>query len=51
MKVICNRGVLLEALTVTGSVVAPRTPKPVLLCVKLAAAGTELAISATDDTR
>ena len=37
MKVICNRGALLEALTVTGNAVQARTPKPVLLCVKLTA--------------
>src|SRR5438046_2532967 len=48
MKVICNRGALLEALTVAGSVVAARTPKPVLQCVKLSAEGNELTISATD---
>jgi len=48
MKVICNRGALLEALTVTGSVVASRTPKPALQCVKLAAEGNELTLSATD---
>jgi DNA polymerase-3 subunit beta len=48
MKVICNRGALLEALTVAGTVVASRTPKPVLLCVKLAAEGNELTLSATD---
>ncbi len=48
MKVICNRGALLEALNITGNVVAARTPKPVLLCVRLAATATELTISATD---
>lgn len=48
MKVICNRGALLEALTVAGSAVAARTPKPVLQCVKLAAEGNELILSATD---
>src|SRR6201996_304495 len=48
MKVICNRGALLEALTVTGNVVAPRTPKPVLLCVKLTAADDRLTVAATD---
>lgn len=48
MKVICNRGALLEALLVAGNVVASRTPKPVLQCVKLAAEGTELTVSATD---
>jgi DNA polymerase-3 subunit beta len=48
MKVICNRGALLEALTVCGNVVAPRTPKPVLQCVKLTAADDRLTVSATD---
>ncbi len=45
MKVICNRGALLEALSVAGNVVATRTPKPVLQCVKLAAEGSELTIA------
>jgi len=48
MKVICNRGALLEALTVTGNVVAARTPKPVLQCVKLTASDDRLTIAATD---
>src|SRR5277367_6318916 len=48
MKVICNRGALLEALTVAGNAVQPRTPKPVLLCVKLTAADDRLTIAATD---
>ncbi|HEY7086518.1 MAG TPA: DNA polymerase III subunit beta [Tepidisphaeraceae bacterium] len=48
MKVICNRGALLDALTVAGSVVAARTPKPVLQCVKLTAADDRLTIAATD---
>src|SRR5580700_10219047 len=48
MKVICNRGALLEGLTATGKVVAPRTPKPALLCVKLTAADNALSIAATD---
>ncbi len=48
MKVICNRGALLEALTVTGNVVQARTPKPVLQCVKLTAADDRLTIAATD---
>jgi DNA polymerase-3 subunit beta len=48
MKVICNRGALLEALTVAGNVVAARTPKPVLLCVKVTAADDKLVIAATD---
>ena len=48
MKVICNRGALLEALTVAGNVVQARTPKPVLQCVKLTAADDRLTIAATD---
>jgi DNA polymerase-3 subunit beta len=48
MKVICNRGALLDALTVTGNVVATRTPKPVLQCVKLTAADDRLTLAATD---
>jgi DNA polymerase-3 subunit beta len=48
MKVICNRGALLEALTVAGNVVAPRTPKPVLLCVKLTAGDDRLTVAGTD---
>ena len=48
MKVICNRGALLEALMMAGNVVAARTPKPVLQCVKLTAADNALTIAATD---
>ena len=48
MKVICNRGALLEALTVAGNVVAARTPKPILQCVKLSAQDNALTLSATD---
>ncbi|HSU68930.1 MAG TPA: DNA polymerase III subunit beta [Tepidisphaeraceae bacterium] len=48
MKVICNRGALLEALNVCGNVVASRTPKPVLQCVKLSAADDRLTVAATD---
>ena len=48
MKVICNRGALLEALNVASQVVAARTPKPVLQCVKLTAADDRLTIAATD---
>lgn len=48
MKVICNRGALLEALTIAGSVVTSRTPKPVLQCIKLSAGNDRLTIAATD---
>lgn len=48
MKVICNRGALLEAISVAGNVVASRTPKPVLQCLKLTAEGNALTVAATD---
>lgn len=48
MKVICNRSALAEALGVAGNVVASRTPKPVLLCLKLTAANDQLTVAATD---
>jgi len=48
MKVICNRGALLEALTVAGNVVNPRTPKPVLQCIKLTAGDDRVTLAATD---
>ena len=48
MKVICNRGALLEALLMAGNVVAARTPKPVLQCVKLTAEENALTVAATD---
>ena len=48
MKVICNRGALLEALLVASNVVTSRSPKPALQCVKLTAADDKLTISATD---
>src|SRR5271154_1759557 len=48
MKITCNRGALLEALSVTGNVVATRTPKPVLQCLKLTAGDDRLVVSATD---
>ena len=49
MKVICDRGALVESLNLVSGVVAARTPKPVLTCVKLSA-GAEggLTLSATD---
>src|SRR5277367_5167115 len=48
MKVICNRGALVEALNVVGNVVAARTPKPVLQCLKLSAADGVLTVAGTD---
>ncbi|MFI4881150.1 MAG: DNA polymerase III subunit beta, partial [Phycisphaerales bacterium JB064] len=52
MRVVCDRGALLEAVNVVSSVAASRTPKPQLTCVKLSAgrdgdAG-ELTLAATD---
>ncbi len=48
MKVICDRGALVDALNLTGAVVVARSPKPVLTCVKLSATEGSLAIAATD---
>ncbi len=48
MKVICNRGALLEGLNVASSVVMGRTPKPVLQCVKVSARDNQLTLWATD---
>lgn len=48
MKVICDRGALVEALGTAGSVVVARTPKPVLTCVKLTAGEGQLHLAATD---
>ncbi|UCD75915.1 MAG: hypothetical protein JSV91_03145, partial [Phycisphaerales bacterium] len=48
MKVICDRAALLDAVTAVGSVVASRTPTPVLQCVKLSASDGVLTLAATD---
>lgn len=48
MQVIANRQALSEAVALAGSVVAARTPKPVLQCVKLSATAEGLLLSATD---
>ncbi len=52
MKVICDRGALVESLGLVGGVVVSRTPKPVLTCVKLTAGGEDsgggLMLEATD---
>jgi DNA polymerase-3 subunit beta len=50
MKVICDRGALVESLGLVGGVVASRTPKPVLTCVKLSASAEEasLTLAGTD---
>ena len=48
MKVIAQTAALQEAMNLTGSLVAARTPKPVLQCVKLVAADNVLTIMSTD---
>jgi DNA polymerase-3 subunit beta len=48
MKLICDRGALVEALALTQGVVVARTPKPVLTCVKLSADGGVVTLAATD---
>lgn len=52
MKVICDRGALLSAINLVSGVVAQRTPRPQLQCVKLTGKKTgkvgELTLSATD---
>jgi DNA polymerase III subunit beta len=52
MKVICDRGALLDAVNLVSGVVATRTPRPQLQCVKLSATKTgkvgSLTLSATD---
>ncbi|HOD80200.1 MAG: DNA polymerase III subunit beta [Planctomycetes bacterium ADurb.Bin126] len=48
MKVIAQTAALQEALTLVGSIVVSRTPKPVLQCVKLVAADNVLTLMATD---
>ena len=48
MKVVAQTAGLQDALTVASSIIATRTPKPVLQCVKLIAAGKALTLLATD---
>lgn len=52
MKVICERAALLEAVNQVSSVVASRSPRPQLTCIKLSATktdeGAELTLSGTD---
>ena len=47
-KVICDQGALADALNTVSSVVASRTPPPVLTCIKLTAGGGRLRLAATD---
>lgn len=48
MKVIAQTAALQEALALAGSIVATRTPKPVLQCVKLVASQGVLTLMSTD---
>jgi DNA polymerase-3 subunit beta len=48
MKVIAQTAALQEALNLAGAIVAARTPKPVLQCVKLTAENKMLRVQATD---
>ncbi len=48
MKVTCNRAALAEALGVVASVVATRTPKPVLQCVRVNVAEDSVTLLGTD---
>lgn len=48
MKVIAQTAALQDALALTGSIVATRTPKPVLQCIKMVAAEGMLTLMATD---
>lgn len=48
MKVLCDRGALVDALNLVSGVVVSRTPRPVLRCVKVSAADKHLTLAATD---
>jgi DNA polymerase-3 subunit beta len=48
MKVRCDRDALYEASQLAGGVVAGRTPKPALQCLKLSAEGKQLHLAGTD---
>ncbi len=48
MKVIAQTAALQEALNLAGNIVATRTPKPVLQCIKLVAANKVLTLMSTD---
>lgn len=52
MKVVCDRGALLAALNLVGGVVAARTPRPQLTCVRISAqqdaGGGVVVLAATD---
>lgn len=52
MKVICDRGALLDAVNLVAAVVPPRTPTPALSCVKIVATkgagGAQLTLAGSD---
>lgn len=52
MKVICDRGALLDAVNLVASIVPARTPTPALSCIKFTArktaSGGEVIIAGTD---
>ncbi|MEO0716003.1 MAG: DNA polymerase III subunit beta, partial [Planctomycetota bacterium] len=52
MNVVCDRAALLDAINLVSGVVASRSPRPQLTCVKLAATQSdgvgELVLAATD---
>ncbi|MDD4890392.1 MAG: DNA polymerase III subunit beta [Phycisphaerae bacterium] len=48
IKMVCNRAALDEAVAIVRPVVAARTPKPVLQCIKLSAGKDSLTLMATD---
>jgi len=48
MKVVCDRVALNDALTATTSVIASRTPKPILQCIRVTAEKDELILTAYD---
>ena len=49
MKVICDRSALSEALGATSGVIASRTPKPILQCVRVTAEKDVLTLTAYDN--
>ena len=48
MKVICDRGALVDCLNLVGAVVVSRTPKPALTCVSISAASDSVTLAGTD---
>ncbi len=48
MKIMCDRLALHDALTATTAVIATRTPKPILQCIRITASKDELVLTAYD---